>query len=282
MARRVAVVTDAISPEFYFPVWHRYYADQFGADNLYVITQASEVDSFKSFKLGGLTPIAEFNNTLRIEIVNRVVGQLLSNHDVVVRVDTDEFLVADPVRYPALREYVTSMTQSHITAYGFNVIPDRNQPPLDLNRPILFYQRNVAYPYDALCKTCVTAQPMRWSPGFHFCSEVPLFDALFLFHLKLADIDLQVKIGSKTASYSNEAMFIEYHKTTRETLEARIANLWALPRVRGLDALYRREYIKKFLAKVSYSPNYGGIYHGGSFEAEPVLVELTREFGNVI
>ena len=213
MTKRVAVVTDAVSSDFYFPLWHRYYAGQFGADNLYVITLETEAASFRRFTLGGLVPTGSYNNRFRIDVVNQLVNDLLANHDVVIRVDTDEMLVADPRRYGTLREYVASLTQSHVTAYGFNVIPDRNQSPLDLDRPVLFHQRNIAYPYDALCKTCITVKSIRWAPGFHFCSEMPLFDHLFLFHLKLADIDLQVKIGSKTASYSDEAMFIEYHKT---------------------------------------------------------------------
>jgi hypothetical protein len=278
MAKHVAVVTDAVSPEFYFPIWHRYYASQFGADNLHVVTFDTQVDSFRQFKLGSLISLQKYNNNLRAEFVNDVVKQLLTNHDVVIRVDTDEFLVPDPTYFGSLREYVESLTLGHVTAYGFNVIPDRNEPPLDLNRPILFFQRTIAQPADSLCKTCVTSKPIRWAPGFHFCSERPQFDKLFLFHTKLADIDLQVKIGSQVASFADETAFVEYHKVAREELQNRIQGMQGSERLHGVDAFYRKDYVKTFLDKISYLDHWGGIYHGGSYLPEPVLVEITAEF----
>lgn len=280
MAKRVAVVTDAVCPEFYFPLWHRYYGTQFGPDNLHVITLDTEARSFRDFMLGSITTVPKFNNRLRVEVVNRVVNELFSKYETVIRADTDEFLVADPTHRGSLREYLHSVSHSHITAYGFNIIPDRGQAPLDLNKPILFHQRHLAHPYDALTKTCVTSIPMRWAPGFHFCSERPQFDSLFLFHTKLADLDIQIQIGEKVASNSDENMFIEYHRTARQILEKRLASIHTNEREHGPGALYRTKYFQEFSNKIFHTDNFGGIYHGGSFGPESILVELTSEFAD--
>jgi len=279
MSKRVAVVTDAVSPEFYFPLWYRYYAGQFGGpSHLHVVTFDAELGSFAPFNLGSVTPISKYNNDLRADVINQVVSRLLNDYDVVVRVDADEFLVPDAKLFKSLAEYIDTLKVSHVTAYGFNLIPDRDEPPLDINSPILCRQRHLVQPADALCKTCITSIPLRWAPGFHFCSEMPCFDSLFLFHAKLADVDIQLQIGERVASFSDEQMFIEYHKTARETFEKRIDSIRQNRRVSGPDALYRTEYFRKFLDQVSYTDSFGGMYHGGSFAQESVLVELPSEF----
>lgn len=55
---RVAVVTDAISAEQYFPIWHRYYGSQFGPENIFLFSYQENVGEFRSFTLGGAIPIA--------------------------------------------------------------------------------------------------------------------------------------------------------------------------------------------------------------------------------
>jgi len=282
MAKRIAVVTDAVSPDFYFPLWYRYYAGQTGGtDNLHVVTFETEVDAFRPFALGSITPLQKYNNELRAKVINQVVNHLLEDYEVVIRVDTDEFLVPDPALFRSLRDYIDALKLAHVTAYGFNLIPDRNDPPLDIASPILYRQRHLAQPSDALCKTCVTTIPLRWAPGFHFCSEMPSFDSLFLFHTKLADVDIQLQIGERVASFADEAKFIEYHRTARETLENRIEAIRRAERARGPNALYRTQYIRNFLDQITYTENFGGIYHGGKYVPESVLVEITPNFSGM-
>jgi len=279
--KRVAAVTDAVSPDFYFRPWHRYYGGQFGNSNLYVVAPEPEIGSFAAFELGGVLDVGNnYNNAVRAAKINDVVTELLKQYDFVVRTDADEFLVADPAYFDSLRHYVDSLAHDHVTAYGLNVIPGRDQKPLNLAEPMLFHQRNLAHPYNALSKTCVTAKPLVWSPGFHYCSEMPLFDRLFLFHMKLADIDIQVQIGERVAGHSDEERFIEYHKTARDVLQHRLNVIRSYQRVTGKEALYRREYTQKFLEGFSYTENYGGIYCGSNWDAENILVELGPEFGN--
>jgi hypothetical protein len=186
---RVAVLTDAVSSEFYFPCWHRYYASQFGSENLYVVTFGGLTADFRQFGLGGVWETKVYNNDLRVKIIAGLVNVLLEQYDYVIRVDTDEFLVPDPRAFESLADYLRRLERPYVTAMGYDVIPARDDQHLVLDQPILVNQRSLAYPYDALNKTCITNVAMTWAPGFHFCSAFPMFQRLYLFHMKRADLE---------------------------------------------------------------------------------------------
>jgi hypothetical protein len=38
--RKAAILTDTMSPAFYFPLWYRYYEAQFGAESIHLMTLA--------------------------------------------------------------------------------------------------------------------------------------------------------------------------------------------------------------------------------------------------
>src|SRR5271166_2073990 len=103
--KKVAVVADATSAEFFFPFWHRYYASQFGAANLHVVTYAGMKPLFSRVELGDLWEVsAKYDDTLRVGVIADLISALLRSHDVVLRCDVDEFLVPDPAAYANLAE----------------------------------------------------------------------------------------------------------------------------------------------------------------------------------
>ncbi len=161
---RTAVITDAVSAEFYFPCWHKYYASQFGVENLYVVTYDGLRAEFKGFDLGGVWETKAYNNDLRIKIISGLVNVLLEQYDYVIRVDTDEFIAADPRAFASLADYMGTLERPYVTAMGYDVVPARDDKDLVLDDPILLTQRRLAYPYDALNKTCITGIPLTWAP----------------------------------------------------------------------------------------------------------------------
>jgi hypothetical protein len=189
MTKRVAVITDAMASDYFFPYWHRYYAAQFGAENLHVVTYAGLGPAFAGFTLGSLEALPSlYDDTQRpLHIAGRV-AELLKTHDVVLRCDVDEFLVPDPRKHASLAAYVEGNALPYVTARGVDLVEVEEDPPLILDGRPLLEQRRWGVRTASLSKTALTTVPMTWSPGFHAANVRPVFDDLFLVHTKFADI----------------------------------------------------------------------------------------------
>ena len=278
MKRRAAVVTDAVSSAFYFPAWHKYYSRAVGAENLYLVLYGAVLQDFSSYELGGIWRMHTFNNISRTKMLSQICTLLLDEYDYVVRVDTDEFLVPDPRLYAGLAEYLVKTRRSYITASGYNVAAHPDSEKIDFTKAIFKSQRQVCYPYDALNKTCVISSPTVWAPGFHFASVYPDFDHLYLFHLKYADIDMQLAIGEAVADQADELRFQEYHRKARANIEENLNSIFRFPLEKGWTGFERTEYRANFLGRIHHTTNWGGIYHGGPLGPERVLLEIPDEF----
>ena len=279
---RIAVLTDAVSTEFYFPLWHKYYAAQVGAKNIYVLFPKDAKYDSEFFPLGGLYEFTKFDNLTRVIRTGEIVADLLSHYDYVIHVDTDEFLIANPYKFSSLRAYLNSLRAPIVTARGYNLIQGSDEPRLDLTRQLLHTQRNFMYPYSAVNKTCVVSVNTKWSPGFHFCNHQPLFDDLLLVHAKLADVDIQIAIGREVAVRSDDAKFVEYHTTPVEVLEQRMARMRNYAVLTARNDLYRKDYNDEFLSKIRFVNAFGGIYHGEVLPPEQVLITLDSHFMGVM
>jgi|GEM_PF-1671276 len=278
----VAVITDTVSPHFYFPLWHKYYSSQFGASNLYVVTYAGMKQNFHDFSLGGLWESDQYNNAQRIRLICKLLATLLERYEFVIHVDTDEFLVADPRSYTSLSTYMGELKRSYVTAEGIDIIQKPDEGPLNLDQGILSVQRRTGYFYDALNKTCVTNMELIWAPGFHFCSVFPDFNNLFLLHLKRADVDIQIAIGQAISSTADGEPNKPYYLTTKEQLMSYNKGVAAFPSGEGWAFFDREDYRNAFLRGVHFTANYGGVYHGGGFRPDKALVTLPMEFSGIL
>ncbi len=191
--KKIAVLTDASSAAFFFPLWHRYYAGLFGAAALNVVTYAGMKEQFAAFPLANVWEVnAAYDDGPRAAVMSDFVAILLQTHDVVIRCDVDEFLVPDLTLYAGLRDFIERNTLPYVTARGVDVVEVDGEAPLDFEQPIFGTQRRFGVFSSALNKTCLTSVPLRWAPGFHGASELPVFSGLYLLHLKFADIARQV------------------------------------------------------------------------------------------
>ena len=280
--RKVAVITDAISDQFYFPLWHRYYASHVGATNLYVVSYADEATRFNSYELGGIWRTSEYLNANRVKAISSLIAVLLESYDFVIRVDTDEFAVPDPRSFSSLSEYLDKLERPYVTAKGYDVVQGADEAPIDLNKPVLIQQRRFAYAYDALSKTCIVSLPVRWAPGFHFSTVFPEFSQLFLLHMKRADIDIQLAIGAVTAERAaSTEPNRKHYLTPREDLLAHNRTAFQGQRGSGWDFFSRNEYFDAFRSAIKYTRNYGGVYHGREFRPDNALADLPPQFSNL-
>jgi hypothetical protein len=278
----VAVVGDVVSPEFYFPVWYKYYASMFGGENIFLVTYITEIASFSSYRLGGVWRQPAYGNADRILSISSLISLLLEQYQYVIRVDVDEFLVADPRECGSLKVYVESLQRPYVTAEGIDVIQETAELALNLAQPILVRQRRFGYRYDAASKTCLTSIRMHWAPGFHFASVFPEFGRLYLFHMKRADVEIQAGIGSAIAERAPGEPNQPYYQTPIDRIQQYNRSICNFKRVSGWSQLDDTQYRSEFLKNVHYNNNYGGVYHGKTFRPEQVLVEFPHEFEGTI
>jgi len=261
MSKRVAVTTDAVSAGEFFPYWRRYYASEFGAQNLFVATYREPPENFAHLPLGRLIALdVDYSDDLRARLFQDIVRELLTRYDVVIHCDVDEFLAPHPRRAASLRDYVETLSAPYVTALGYDVIPADAEGELRLDGTPLLRQRRWAVATSSLCKTALTTRPLIWSPGFHFCNAPPRFDDLLLFHFKFADIarraDWFEAMKSRATPHSSEHA---YYSDAFDKLSASLRVLAALPKHAGDDALGGQDFVARLGASVTLE-RAGGLF----------------------
>jgi hypothetical protein len=195
----------------------------------------------------------------------------------VIRVDTDELLVADPRVAPDLKSYFLESSAPYYTARGFDVVQTIGEPAL-VAGPILS-QRRYAYPISALNKTAATRRPLTWSSGFHWASVPPVFSSLFLLHLKRVDIEWQCRWYAEMTHNIGDNPAIDpqiraYYAANRVEITAYHEGVSARPRLEGIDSWYREEHQKRFMESVKLID---GLYFG-DYAHESALVAIPSEW----
>jgi len=275
MVLRVAVLTDTLSPGFFFPVWCSYYGKLFGRSNLHVLTYEGG-PVIQDSTLGSVIrlPIPWDDNT-RAERFADLTAFMLGAYDVVIRTDTDEFLAVDPAVAPDLRTYLETTKRPYCTARGFDVTQTMGEAPL--KQGPLLAQRNLAYPNSALNKTCIVRMPIRWSPGFHWCTAAPEFGPVFLLHLKRIDVEVQLRWQDEILRHIANNPKIPQHTRDHygfDRIKILEYNLGVSmrPRLKGQDAWYRHDFQRLFRDAVALDLRSG--MYAGSFGHEEVLCEV--------
>lgn len=215
---RVAVISDALSSEFYFPIWYRYYASQLGPENIFLITYPGYTQNFAGYRLGGIVELPyTYSDHVRAKAISSYAQFVLEFRDAVIRVDTDEFVVPDPARYSSLATFMAEVQYPYVTGIGLDVIQRIGEPELTLDRPILVDQRAFCYANSSLNKTCITRVECRWGSGFHGSTLHPHFEDCYLIHFKRADIELQMKWFAFMNPQVEET-FKEYYSPNRQKI----------------------------------------------------------------
>jgi hypothetical protein len=257
--KKTAVITDATSPEFFFPRWRRYYGGLFGFENLHVVTYAGMKTLFQDAGIGNLWQVEQsYNDVLRSNLISDLTASLLRSYDIVLRCDVDEFLVPDPILFRDLGEYVEKNKLPYVTAEGIDVIELEGDAGLDPDLAVLGARR-YGMRAAALNKTCLTAIPLRWAPGFHAANVFPRFAGLYNFHLKFADLKSRIAWHEKMLTGlqpgTNEH---KYFAVGAEHLTSLQRMFSKRPKV-GVETA--ASFNKRFLDSVSYNPA-NQIYQG--------------------
>ena len=190
----LAIVTMVYNEPDFLPVWVRHYAAQVGADRCYVIDHGSDDGSTEATGLPAVLnllriPRSPQDDERRSQFISRFCAALLSWYESVVYVDVDEILVADPALHDSLAGFAAGLApDAVVTAIGLDVVhrPD-DEAELDWSRPVSLQRQWLRFS-SSMCKPVLIRKAVGWAPGFHNIDAAPVFGALFLFHLRYADM----------------------------------------------------------------------------------------------
>ena len=279
MASRVAVVTDSVSDGFYFPLFLSHYRRELPGADIFVVTPAGRASMFDGFGLAGIVELSIdfYDDTVRANAISDLVSDLTQRYTHVLRVDCDEFAIADPRRFSSLQAYIDVTHRDYVTAMGYDIVAAPSDEPLDFAEPILGGQRRYAFALHALNKTCLTRVPLRWGRGFHACQRRPDFDCLFLMHLKRADIDMQFGFGQFIAELTREDAYIrKYYQTPKDEIVSFHNSLFQREKLVGWHKFVDQEFLTDFFAGLRKSPDSG--LWDIEYKTSQRLVEIPIEF----
>jgi hypothetical protein len=201
---KIAALTFVYNEHVNLPIWRRYYGQQLGEKNLFIIDRESDDGSTTNLGEANriVVPRDPFDDVKKVTCMSSFQSGLLAYYDAVICGDCDEIVVPDPSKYSGLVDYVARMERLYATCVGIDVLHIiTEEPPLDTTRPILA-QRRFGRFRSVGCKTLLSRVPILWAPGLHSSNKPPKIDQdLVNFHLKVMDYQtatLRQKINQDT------------------------------------------------------------------------------------
>ncbi len=196
--KRIAALTMARNDDFYLRKWVEYYGAQLGRENLYIFldgldqvvgdfcagTHAQAVE-----KIGSQVIEAEKG---RLRFLSGKAAELLAGgYDLVIGVDADEFIIADPKLGMSLPEYLSTLRiKDSVSALGLDFGQKiGEEEEIQEDEPFL-HQRHYAQLGTRYTKPSIIAKPLVWGSGFHRIKghNFHIAKDLYLFHFGYFDL----------------------------------------------------------------------------------------------
>lgn len=233
-AERIAAVTIAYNEDFILAKWCQHYGEMIGYENLYVIDDGSDINprdylhaSVNLFR----QPRTHFDSWRLCRSLSQMQRLLLETYDVVLVLDSDEFLVTARDDCSNALEHIKSIypfAEGRLRPVGWELIHCRSREgDLDLTRPII-EQRSHLLRADMFDKPCVTRDDISLFPGNHHCYESSCRDeSLQLVHMRWFDLGFAIAKGlryTKTSwSQLDLATGLSYHqRMTVQEIESKM------------------------------------------------------------
>lgn len=207
----IAAMTMCWNEEDYIRKWVRYYGDQFGRENLYILAHGGEAvvhDVAQGCVIYDLPRrvVDGTRDRRRARLVEGYLNFLLGDHRAIVFGDVDEFIVADP-ETGDLGTRVDQQFGKHpsLKPLNLNLLDAPEAPALDYAQPI-FAQRRLARSRYQFCKPVILYEPATFVGGFHYSDHPPHVEAgLYQVHLHYADRATNEAIASaRLETFANQ------------------------------------------------------------------------------
>lgn len=206
MKKKIAAITMARNDEFFLSRWIKYYGDEIGKQNLYIILDGTDQVAPKNatganvIKLPHTDMSRTAGDKYRIGKISDLAEKLFEKYDIVIGCDSDEFLIVDPGTKETLAEYLSDAKyKTTVSGLGLDIGQNMNhEQELDISKPFLT-QRKFALLSTRYTKPVVLFRPARWGSGFHSVHKTNFHidKNLYLLHFGAIDMKMLVQKAEK-------------------------------------------------------------------------------------
>jgi hypothetical protein len=151
-----------------------YYGKEIGEENIYIYLDGLDQKTPSGAGKANVLAVPKMGIKLsnaerqRIDFMSDRAAELLKQYDMVLGIDADEFIVADPRTGLSLPEYLSSIEIGEsLSPLGLDIGQHlTKEKPFDDSRPFL-EQRRFALIHSRFTKASIITKPVRWGWGFH-------------------------------------------------------------------------------------------------------------------
>lgn len=204
--KRIAAITMARNDEFFLSRWIKYYGSELGYENLYIYLDGIDQAIPENAGAAHITKLPHTDmpratgDKYRIGLISDLANKLLSEYDIVIGCDCDEFLIVDPDCKMSLREYLSNKEfNTTLSGIGLDVGQHiKFEKPLDTTLSMLS-QREYALLSTRYTKPVVLNRPANWGSGFHRVKKhnFHIDENLYLLHFGAVDMDMLIAKAAK-------------------------------------------------------------------------------------
>lgn len=158
-------------------MWYEYYSKHFDLSDIYIVDNGSDPGTYDGIKCN-VDSIREpdapgerrelFDHRITMPKVNKCLS-LLGKYQYILNVDTDEFVVPDPERWPGgLRQFIEEFDGVYAQCAGYNILDDGQSGAFDPDKKPWLMQRKY-YHLDTFhyCKVVLASEDPKWEGGSH-------------------------------------------------------------------------------------------------------------------
>ncbi|MBP3316186.1 MAG: glycosyltransferase family 2 protein [Alphaproteobacteria bacterium] len=204
--KRIAAITMARNDEFFLSRWIKYYGDAIGTENLYIYLDGTDQTIPENIGAATVTKLPHTDmsraagDKYRIGLMSKLAKKLLTEYDIVIGCDADEFLIVDPNCNMGLAEYLSNKKiDTTLSGLGLDVGQHmEHEKPLDTTKSFLS-QRGFAFISTRYTKPVVLNKPADWGSGFHRVKNhnFHIDKNLYLLHFGAVDMDMLLAKAAK-------------------------------------------------------------------------------------
>ncbi len=211
--KHIAAITMARNDNFFLERWVKYYGDEIGIENIYIILDGTDQQIPKGatnaniIKLPHVEMSRAAGDKYRIGKISDLARDLFKKYDIVIGCDSDEFLIVDPNTKKTLAEYLSEIkNKTTVSGLGLDIGQNMNcEQQLNRTKPMLT-QREYALLSTRYTKSVVLFKPARWGSGFHRVhgANFHIDNNLYLLHFGAVDMQMLItKAASRGPDWVN-------------------------------------------------------------------------------
>ena len=189
--KKIAAITMARNDAFFLKKWVSYYGKELGRENLYIYLDGLDQENPPESEGVNITKVEKIKGQVvsaekaRLKFLSDRAAELLTDYDLIIGCDADEFLIVDPKLEMSLRAYLSTLNiKSSASGLGLDVGQNLNEEAPIVEDENFLSQRSYAFASTRYTKPVVVAQPLTWGAGFHRTKNhnYKIDKNLYLFH----------------------------------------------------------------------------------------------------